>query len=201
MIPLTPWKASIALCWCYIAVGATLIPRLPIGGNTVPPPRSVTAMKPVLPVRSIPVVSCRPDLIPKLAEPGFCANLDQLESMCGTLEISDSLQCPNFTGNFCCYKSLAQGNTLMSTTAPLTTTTKPTTSATSRATSAVTNPSIPVRALAAAPVKNKVVIPVKMPVSSTPFRITTTTKKPVMLTTPKTKSAVHVRFAGRSMVI
>ncbi|OWA52118.1 hypothetical protein BV898_16580 [Hypsibius exemplaris] len=58
--------------------------------------------------------SCRPNLFPTLKIPGFCVKIGELRTRCFDLEASRSTtDCPHVKGNFCCYSSVAQGNTIL----------------------------------------------------------------------------------------
>ncbi|OQV16398.1 hypothetical protein BV898_09541 [Hypsibius exemplaris] len=58
--------------------------------------------------------NCRPDRFPTLQFPGFCAKTSELRSLCSEREASPSTaDCGHIEGNFCCYFSWTQGNTVL----------------------------------------------------------------------------------------
>ncbi|GAU91406.1 hypothetical protein RvY_03664 [Ramazzottius varieornatus] len=62
---------------------------------------------------SLPYIGCRPDAFPNLRIAGFCSDVTNLDAICSGLEVSVAASaCSQVQGSFCCYISIAQGNTL-----------------------------------------------------------------------------------------
>ncbi|GAU91409.1 hypothetical protein RvY_03667 [Ramazzottius varieornatus] len=94
----------------------------------------------------VPLIRCRPEVFPNLLIAGFCSDTANLNFLCDDLEISSAGSgCAQLEGNFCCYISLAQGNSLTVTTtgAPSRVTSTQVAPSTNPPTTACSHPSVP----------------------------------------------------------